>query len=221
MTFPSRRIDIVEALHRESENLRLSGDVEGTARINFDGVLVTNREDFFQLYRSGSTLEVDSGELTTDFEGSRNTNESIGATELDRAIFKGVGRRLALLKSLGVTSPVLVSISLLGVKGCNLSVRALFYVGDSPGGYRHSLSRHRIDRPNLFLSGLVIENLQELPLEGFRGPVHDNVPRYWEVVQSLLRPYCDSIWNAFGYPRSTYFDPEGKWLGQVSREARA
>jgi hypothetical protein len=55
--------------------------------------------------------------------------------------------------------------------------------------------------------------LQELSLEGNVG----DAPQYWFTAQGLIRPYCDSIWNAVGYPRSSYFDMEGKWLGAVDR----
>ena len=132
-----------------------------------------------------------------------------------------MGRRLALLKSLGVSSPVLVSLSLLGVKGCKLQVRRLVYVGDVPSHNKFELSPHAIDRQNLFLTGLVVENLQELPLEGYREAQFGKDYQDWRVAQSLLRPYCDSIWNAVGWIESAYFDPDGKWLGEVYREPRS
>ena len=139
---------------------------------------------------------------------------------LFRSICKGVGRRLALLKSLGVSSPVLVSLALLGLKGCKLLTRRVIYVGDTPSHYDNRLSPHPIDRDSLFLSGLVVENLQELPLEGYREINTGRDYQSWHAVESLLRPYCDSIWNAVGYPRSEYFDSDGKWLGQVYRVGR-
>jgi len=93
-------------------------------------------------------------------------------------------------------------------------LRRTFFVGDNPGGTQFILSPHPIDRQNLFLTGLVVENLQELPLE-WEG----NSPSGWRTAQSLLRPFCDSIWNAVGYQESYYFDPDGKWLGEVYRES--
>jgi len=213
---PGHSLDLTLGLRSQIETVRLCGDPYGepVTRLNFDGLLVTYSNDFLQVYRSGATEEVDSSELGNEVDGSRFDVECIGATELDRAIFKGVGRRLALLKHLGVSSPVLISVSLLGVMGCKLLLRRTFFVGDNPGGTQFILSPHPIDRQNLFLTGLVVENLQELPLE-WEG----NSPSGWRTAQSLLRPFCDSIWNAVGYQESYYFDPDGKWLGEVYRES--
>lgn len=219
---PGYVLDVAQALNGEADYLRVASDHMGnpSTRLNFDGVLVTDTNGYIQVYRSGMTEEVDSGELTCHLEGNTDGVECIGATELDRAIFKGVGRRLALLKSLGVTSPILVSVSLLGVKGCKLQIRRLFYVGDNPGGYNYPLSPHVIDRQNLSLTGLVIENLQELPLEGYTEGQFGKDYRSWRVAQKLLHPYCDAIWNAVGLLNSEYFDPDEKWLGHVYRGPR-
>jgi hypothetical protein len=188
--------------------------------LNFDGLLVTDNNGFLQIYRNGMSEEVDSRELGPNVDGNRWGAEVIGARDLDKAIFRGVGRRLALLKSLGVTSPVLVSLALIGVRGCKLLVRRVVYVGDTPSFYDNQLSSHAIDRDSLFLDGLVVENLQALPLEGYSETNLGRVYESWRAAESLLRPYCDSIWNAVGYLRSEYFDPNGKWLGQVYRPDR-
>jgi hypothetical protein len=219
---PGYAVDVTQALNGEADNLRLIGGYQEypSRRLNFDGLLVSDDNDFLQIYRNGTTEEVDSRELSPIVDGNRWGPEIIGARDLDIAIFKGVGRRLALLKSLGVNSPVLVSLALLGVRGCKLLVRRLVYVGDNPGFYDHKPSPHPIDRDSLFLNGLVVENLQALPLEGYR---ETNTEREYEsghAVESLLRPYCDSIWNAVGYSRSEYFDPNDKWVGQVYRPDR-
>lgn len=64
--------------------------------------------------------------------------------------------------------------------GCKLLVRRPCYVGDNRGGTNGVLSSHPIDRQNLFLTGLVIKNLQELPLERI-----GDAPFGWRDVQSL------------------------------------
>lgn len=212
---PGSVVDIAEVRKNEADYLQLFGDFGGSSslRVNFDGVLAEDDSGYLQVFRSGMTEEVGSGVLN---DNHQNT-EVIDATDIDRAIFKGVGRRLALLKSLGVTSPVLVSLALLGVRGCKLLTRLPYYVGENMGGYSLRLSRHAIDRRDLVLTGLVVENLQELPLEGYQQDGQDRIPRSWFVAPGLLRPYCDSIWNAVGSLRSEYFDPDGKWLGHISR----
>jgi hypothetical protein len=212
---PGYALDIADALNAGGEELKLCGDDYGEPRrrLNFDGILVSNDNGYLQVYRSGATEEVNLGEMTDNLDGNTFDAPCFGATELDRAVFKGMGRRLALLKSLGVTSPILVSLSLVNVKGCKLFLRHVAYVGDQPSHNFYKLSEHAIDRARLSLSGIVIEHLQELPLEGQVG----DAPQHWVTAQGLMRPYCDSIWNAAGYPRSSYFDKEGKWLGAVYR----
>lgn len=215
---PGYALDIAGALSAEDEKLKLCGDDYGEPRrrLNFDGLHVSSDNGYLQVYRSGATEEVNLGEMKDDnLDGNTFDTHCFGATELDRAIFKGVGRRLALLKGLGVTSPVLVSLYLVNVKGCKLFVRHVTYIDDQPAHYRYKLSEHTIDRARLSLSGIIVDNLQELPLEGeVRG-----VPQDWITAQALMHPYCDSIWNAAGYPRSSYFDTEGKWLGAVDRRS--
>ena len=226
---PGYVLDVSKALSGESDNLRLCNEYaydgygcSSQRRLNFDGLLVQDGNNFLQLYRNGTTEEVDSTELMPPVSdsGKRWGTEVISARDLDISIFKSVGRRLALLKSLGLTSPVLVSLAVLGVKGCKLLVRRIIYMGDTPAHYDHKLSPYVIDRGSLVLSDLVIENLQELPLEGYRETSTGREYESWHAVEGLLRPYCDAIWNAVGYPRSEYFDPNGKWLGQVYRPDR-
>jgi hypothetical protein len=218
---PGYVVDIAQALSLDEDRLSLCGDDYGepSIRLNFDGVRVSNANGYFQLYRAGVIEEVNVGELTSDLDGNTFDEHCIGATELDRAIFKGVGRRLALLKRLGVTSPVLVSLALLNVRSCKLLLRQLYYVGGNPSGVQYKLSEHAIDRHDLMLSGIIIENLQELPLEGRAGGTDERDYKNWRTAQGLMRPYCDSIWNAVGFLRSRYFDSEGRWIGAIGKES--
>jgi hypothetical protein len=217
---PGQRLNVAQELRGEEGVLNLCGDpyTEANIRLNFDGVLATYRKNYIQLYRSSTTEEVDFDELGNECDGNRFDLECIGATELDRAIFKAVGRRLLLLKRLGVSGPVSVSVALINVKGCKLLLRYPVYVGGQPSHYQYRLSPHVIDRQNLLLTGLVIENLQEFSLEGHREDHLGTEFLSWRAVQPLLRPYSDTIWNAVGYPRSEYFDPEGKWVGHLYRK---
>jgi len=217
---PGYVVDVARELRAETGVLHLCGDpyAEPSIRLNFDGLLATHNKNFIQVYRSSATEEVDFDGLSSDCDfNNRFDVECIGATELDRAIFKGVGRRLLLLKRLGVTAPVSVSISLLNVRGCKLLVRYPIYIGGQAADTGYRLSPHVIDRQNLLLTGLVVENLQELSLEGEREGPHSSEYLSWRTVQPLLRPYCDTIWNAAGFPRSEYFDPDGKWVGHIYR----
>jgi hypothetical protein len=216
---PGHVVDVATALRFGPDKLKLCDDRDGDRRLNFDGLLVKDEHDFLQLYRDGVTEEVNSHSLGPSFDAIRPGPEVLDAAQLDRAIFKGVGRRLTLLKSLGIVSPVLVSVSMLGVRGCKLYVRRLIYMGDAPAFDENRPSPHAIDRDSIFLTGLIVENLSDLPLEGFREVSlgrQDDESFY--AVQSLLRPYCDTIWNAVGFLRSEYFNAEGKWRNAIARD---
>ena len=219
---PGYVVDVTQELRAEADTLRVCRDPYGdqNIRLNFDGILATYDKNFIQVYRSSATEEVDFDELSSEIDGNRFDVDCIGATELDRAMFKAVGRRLCLLARLGVNSPVLVSVSLLNVKGCKFLVRSHVYVGDQPSHIQYRLSPHAIDRQNLLLAGLIVENPQEFRLEDYREDQDGAEPLNWRAVQPLLHPYCDSIWNAVGFPRSQYFDPDGKWVGHVYRSPR-
>jgi hypothetical protein len=214
---PGFVVDVVRERLGEAGVLQLCGDPYGNPqiRLNFDGLYASHNRSYIQVYRSSATEEVDFEELTSEIDGNRFDVECIGATELDRAIFKAVGRRLLLLKRLGVSSPVSISVSLLNVQGCKLLIRYPIYVGGQLSHERYRLSPYAIDRQNLLLTGLLVENLQQFPLEGHREDRFGIEYLNWRAVQPLLRPYCDTIWNAVGFPRSEYFDPDGNWVGRI------
>ncbi len=212
-------VDVAQERRGEAGVLQLCSDAYGDTqvRLNFDGLNASHNRSYIQVYRSSATEEVDFEELTSEIDGNRFDVECIGATELDRAIFKAVGRRLLLLKRLGVSSPVLISVSLLNVQGCKLVVRYPIYVGDQLASEGSRLSPYAIDRQNLLLTGLVAENLQQLSLEGQREDRLGIEYLSWRAVQPLLRSYCDTIWNAVGFPSSEYFDADSKWIGRIYR----
>lgn len=219
---PGYVIDVAREFRGETGVLQLCGDpyADPNIRLNFDGLRATHNRNFVQVYRSGATEELDLDELTSECDGNRFDVECLGATELDRAIFKGVGRRLLLLKRLGVTAPISVSIALLNVRGCKLLVRYPIHIGGQAADTGYRLSPHIIDRENLLLTGLVVENLQGLSLEGEHEDRHGGTEYLsWRTVQPLLRPYCDTIWNAAGFPRSEYFGSDDKWVGHIVRNS--
>src|SRR5258706_6377671 len=117
--YESERPDSIFDLRKISpENFLPPGreyDDHSIIRINFDGrmtdfTIADERRTYVQVYRSGKVEEVDSLVLNNE---DRYSKKYIDATELERGIIKGVGARLALLQEIGVTSPVMLHISLL------------------------------------------------------------------------------------------------------------
>jgi hypothetical protein len=93
-----------------------------------------------------------------------------------------------ILQKLGCQPPVLVGISLIGVRGSRLAVDVMVEL--SMGGTRP------IDRDVLMLPEIVVEDLAAPA-----GP--------------LLKPTLDMVWNACGYMASPYFDAAGNWIGRT------
>jgi hypothetical protein len=216
--FESVRADANFDLRNISSENFLSGRYyEGhpTIRINFDGKMTDFKIDgeqrgYVQVYRSGITEELDSDVLNNE---DRHGTKYIDATELERVILRGVGGRLALLKEIGVTSPVMLHISLLRVGDLVFKGR----IGKKLPGREYYLPGERAlpypaDRDDLLLKGHVIENLQDLALSG-RVANNDEVHQSWKTAEKIVQPLLDMIWNAFGEEKCLHYNQSGDWMG--------
>jgi hypothetical protein len=198
--------------------INASGMIGATpdVRFNFDGVYARSQGKYIgyvQVYRSGVTEELDTELLN---EKTDDGQRVIDAIELERVLFRTVGRRLALLKELGVSSPVMLQVSLLGVQNFKLKARTVAFGG---GHWVDKIFPDLIDRDDLLLPGQVIENIQDLPLEGIesREPSGVTVYNSWNAAKPLVRPLLDTVWNAAGLPHCLHYDDDGKWQGMINR----
>jgi hypothetical protein len=91
---------------------------------------------------------------------------------------------LSLLETLTVEPPIFLCLTLLGVKGYRMGVSRLSLVSE----------QHTIDRDIILLP--------EIPIDS-----------YQIVVEDVLKPCFDSIWNACGFPGSLNYK-DGKWVGR-------
>ena len=215
---PGAQVDVLKA-RVNRELLLMSGfdSLEYSAsdtRLNFDGVrafLQKNvKRGYLQIFRSGAMEEVDAQILCKTDEGKL----LIPSLEFERAVIKAVGRRLALLKELGVASPVVIHLSLLGVKGYRMELEHR--------GIHRDLSYHRsvaganpIDRDDLLLDGLIVDNIQAEALEGPWDGAPNKVPNYWLTASRIMRPALNTIWNAVGFERSLHYTGDGQRSGQI------
>lgn len=203
-------------VRRQDEYFALGWDFESPrVRFNFDGLVALNRGEYtgyVQIFRSGATEEVDIFLLKEEFTDGQKVILSV---ELERFLFKAVGRRLSLLKALGVSSPVMLQLSLLNVKDYKLQARAQHMMGN-PTLFK-KLSDYPVDRDDLVIPGELIENLQDLRLEGVSSPTStgDDIYESWKTAESLVRPILDTVWNSVGVERCLHYDPEGVWKGHI------
>jgi hypothetical protein len=214
---PGAQVDIFRA--RANPELLLMSDftdVQYSAsdtRLNFDGLFAFLQRNigrgYLQIFRTGAVEEVEAQILSKTDEGKL----LIPSLEFERSILSATGRRLALLKHLGVSSPVLVHLSLLGVRGYTMELQHNGgHIGLSP--YRALAAANPIDRDDLLLGGIVVENLQAEVLEGFVTG-RNELPNWWVTAARIMRPALDTIWNAVGFERSLHYTSEGKRSGQI------
>lgn len=203
---PEYLVDIAN-INTDKENLILGYAAEFERNFNFDGLIIKRGFDYLQIFHSGMTEEVN----TRVFSKSETSENFVEARDLERMIFVTVGRRLSLLKSLDIDSPIMVQISLLGIN--NHKLRAKYVQFQQLVDV--SLP-DLVDRPDLVTRPVFVESLSNLILEGSYMQGNEKVPNYWNTAQNIVKPALDSIWNAFGAEKCLSFDEEGKWRGWVS-----
>lgn len=176
-----------------SENyFKLAPNLTGY-RYNLDGLLVFHSiqsgqmASYIQLYRSGNVELVDNSILNSSTDG----NLVIPSLSFESEILKSVPRILQFQEQLGIEPPIMLFLTLVGVKG---------YVMGMPSRVAFSIPTsqliHEIDRDILDIPEIVIENYS------------------LDKLSSLLKPLFDTVWNASGRAESIYYDESGNWVGR-------
>lgn len=180
---PSTQVDTV-SLGLGSEHhslLRPLYPAGWSHRITFDGALVFTpitaeiAVSYTLVFRSGVIESVDTGLLRP------HPKDYIPSQSLEEAVIESLERNLALASAIGVGLPIVVALSLLGVRGRRLGVDGHYI--DHPAPF---------DRDDLLPAELLLETFDV-------------------DAATVLRQIFDSIWNAGSWPRSIYYDEEGKW----------
>ncbi|HLM99178.1 MAG TPA: ATP-binding protein [Bryobacteraceae bacterium] len=163
---------------------RLSG---WGARINFEGrIFIASGEPssaYTQIYRNGVIEAVRVGVLN-----SPQSPGVIPSLAYEEAVVGYLPQCFQIMRQLGCSPPVLVGITLIGVRGLKLAVDVMVEL--SMGGAK------AIDRDVLMLPEIVVEDLST-------------------PAAPLLKRTLDLVWNACGFPSSPYFDAAGKWMGRT------
>jgi hypothetical protein len=146
-------------------------------RLNFDGALGYSDHSYLQVFRNG-VLESVEGLLLSDGE------KGIPCIAYEKELLDALSRFFSIEKKIGVDPPILLMLSLLGVKGYRMATGQPFSWED----------QHQIDRNDLLAPAAIVESYERDPPE-------------------VMRPAFDSIWNACGYARSLNYSNSGKWVG--------
>lgn len=169
----------------------------GQARHNFDGVISEatvgrgTTVGYAQLLRSGVVESADA--YVVD---GQDGDTRIATTYFEQSLVEAAENYLELLRRLGVESPVLVMLSLVGVRGYRMLTRG--FGGDYYGA-------RLIDRDDLVVPEALVEEGPGIGRDG---------------AERLLRPLIDAVWDACGYEGSPYFDDDGRWIHPDGRRRR-
>lgn len=165
-------------------------------RYNFDGLLnasgAPDREpySYVQLFKSGIIEAVESALLTPASEG-----RLIPAVSFERMLIRSVRDYLALFHELNVELPILLFLSLLGVRGYSISREPR---NSDEVQVPLPAEVELIDRDYLPVPEVVIERYdQVLTRPG---------------VSQAVRPCFDCVWNACGWSRSLNYNDKGEWI---------
>jgi hypothetical protein len=151
-------------------------------RINYDGFLeYTEWEgeiNYLQIFRTGK-VEAVSPDLVKD--------GYILITWFEERLIKATQTYLTLLKDLGVAAPLMLNLSLLGVKDYKL--RSANHIATIKA------DKSPIDRNDLLLPGQLIQSFDEQP-------------------EKILHPSFNAVWNATGFDESRNYDKNENWIGK-------
>ena len=157
-----------------------------STRHNFDGLLLHSistasglSRSYLQIFRNG-ILEAVSANLVQERDGSKH----IPSIRFEEELIESIQRFMNLLRIIGLDTPIILMLSLIGVKGAFMAVSRRLVGRDET----------YIDRDQLIAPEIIIED-------------------YSENVQRSLHGTFDSIWNAAGWPRSINYDAQGNWVG--------
>ncbi len=181
---PAQNYDINKIASRPGEMTPIYSSGWNT-RYNLDGLLVYSADQsklshsYVQLYRNGIIEAVEGGLLKPG--GGRSILPNI---RYEEELITSLSGYLDILKTLNVYPPILIFLSMLGVKGYSMSdSRQRFQSRDS----------QTIDRDVLLLPEVIIDS-------------------YDVRAQTVLRPCFDYIWNACGFERSLNYNDVGEWV---------
>ena len=157
-----------------------------TVRKAIDGLVSEGRYpgrgigSYAQLFRTGAVEAVDA----TPFDDEYNRSVIV-AHQLEETTVEALKRYLRLQRELDVSSPVVVMLGLVGVRGYEI-----------PDGGGTSSYIRPVDRDDLIVPEALLE----------AGPSSGE----GEVGLALKRMF-DAVWNACGYAESPNFYDDGRW----------
>ena len=153
--------------------------------LTYSGGLEDKSYSYVQLYRTGIIEAVDGLLLQPRTVDNTEAETFIPSVAFEENLLKAYTRYVSLLRDLDITAPLVIGLTLTGVKGYEMATSNHFFRRDY----------YPIDRDILNLPEILVEDM--------------NVD-----AKTIMRPTFDLIWNACGYKGSQNFDSEGNWVNR-------
>lgn len=141
-----------------------------------------NGAGYCQVFRSGVFEVVD-----TDISTQSDNGKSVSAGLVGKELIDSTVKYCDTAKQLGVLLPLIVMVTLNGLKGFSLAT----------GSPWHE-SLYQIDRDTLLLPDVLLED--------YSTPAH-----------KLLRPVLDAFWQSAGFETCEHYNQQGSWDGGISK----
>lgn len=153
-----------------------------SSRVNFDGLVTYGMEGarnptYLQLFRSGAIEGVDAQMF------GRGDKNQIPCVTFEEEFIDALKRYLCVQKEIGAECPIVVMLSLLGVKGFTMAMPRNYW----------SHREYPIDRDDLIIPEILVES--------------------WDVdAATAIKPAFDAVWQASGWEGSPFYDKQtGAW----------
>lgn len=182
--FLSRSVLNLIEIDRVALELSLFGRSVRDYRHNLDGFLLVDMEDdstgdhdaYCQIFRDGCIESV-----VCKISHSNKTGHFLPSMQFEGIVLRSVASYLKFYKSLGISPPFVISLSILGCRGVEFATEQL-----------QMLSRNTaFDRDPIILPEVA-------------------VPDFETGVDEALKPVFDSLWNCGGYAKCMHYDESGK-----------
>lgn len=166
-------------------NLEPIGSSSWSHRYNFDGFIKytsfqsnTYSYSYTQIFRNGAIEAVEARMLAP-----RDEKKRIPSVYYEEKLIYSLQRYLQLQKNLEFNPPILIMLTLLGVKDYTMAVDSLWFDQENS-----------IDKDILIVPEIVVED-------------------YAAKASDILRPAFDAIWQACGWDCCKNYDASGNWIG--------
>ena len=156
-----------------------------------DGYMTLSDQNSYSLFFRNGIIEAVDGR-TLNVPSGGKVNKIIPTTTLESVIIEAFNRFLPIYREMNIDTPVFIFVSLVGIQNFVLGVstqvdfQAMYGRKVSYNGDTLRLISGKIDQ-------LVLDESE---------------------IGHVFKPIFDSLWNAYGYPESSNFTPEGKWAAR-------